>query len=64
MNHLYRKAYYEENGTYPEVVETEFLISGDGANVQCILPCNGSTECDCLNGWDVTPLTDLNVNIL
>ena len=64
MNQLYRKVYYEENGAYPEIVETEFMISGHGANLQCILPCNNSSKCDCLTGWDVTPLTDLNVNMI
>ena len=24
------------------------MISGNGVNIQCIVPCNGSTECDCL----------------
>jgi len=41
-------------------VETEFLIGGSGTNLQCILPCSGSSECDCLDGWDVTQMSDIN----
>jgi len=62
---LYRNAYHEDNDTYPEIVGTEFMISDNGADLQCVLPCNGSSECDCLTNWDVTPMTDMNeVNIL
>ncbi|XP_065887107.1 uncharacterized protein [Dysidea avara] len=60
VNTLYRKAYYEDNGTYPEIVETEFMINGDGTELKCILPCSGSSECDCLSGWDVTQMSDIN----
>ena len=28
--------------------------------VKCVLPCYGSSECDCLTGWDVTQMTDKN----
>jgi len=62
---LYRKAYHKDNGVYPEIVGTEFMISGNGADLQCVLPCNGSSKCDCLTNWDVTPMTNMNkVNIL
>ena len=60
METLYRNAYYEINGSYPEIMETQFRISGNGADLQCILPCNGSGECDCLSAWDVTPMNDVN----
>ena len=41
-------------------METEFLIGGSGTDLQCILPCSGSSECDCLDGWDVTQMSDIN----
>ena len=36
------------------------MISGNGADLQCILPCNNSKQCDCLTNWDVTPMNDMN----
>ena len=36
------------------------MISGSGADLQCVLPCDGSGECDCLTNWDVTPMSDMN----
>ena len=57
---MYRHAYYEVNGSDPEVVETQFMISGNGADLQCIIPCNDSKQCDCLANWDVTPMNDMN----
>ena len=57
---LYRSTYHEDNGTYPEIAGTQFMISGSGADLQCVLPCNGSGECDCLTNWDVTPMSDMN----
>ena len=61
MDTLYRDAYREVNGSYPEVVETQFMISGNGADLQCILPCNDdSKRCDCLANWAVTPMSDMN----
>ena len=59
METLYRQAYYEDNGSYPEIVGTEFMISGDGTELRCVLPCNGSSECDCLSGWEVTQMNDV-----
>ena len=55
---MYKKQYYEENGAYPEIVDTEFVLHTD--KVKCVLPCYGSSECDCLTGWDVTQMTDMN----
>ncbi|XP_065887119.1 uncharacterized protein [Dysidea avara] len=52
----FRKAYYEDNGAYPEIVETKFMIDGDGTELKCVLPCSGSSECDCLSGWSVTQI--------
>ena len=60
INTLYRKAYYEDNGTYPEIVETEFMVDSDGTELKCILPCSGSSECDCLSGWSVTQVNDIS----
>ena len=57
---MYRTAYHEDNGSYPEIAETEFLITSDGADLQCVLPCSHSSECDCLTNWDVTPMSDVN----
>ena len=36
------------------------MISGNGADLQCILPCNGSKKCGCLANWDITPMSDMN----
>ena len=36
------------------------MISGNGADLQCIIPCNDSKQCDCLANWDVTPMNDMN----
>ena len=52
--------YYEENGSYPEILETEFMIDGDGTKLKCVLPCSGSSECDCLSGWEVTQINDIS----
>ena len=60
MDTLYRNSYYEDNGSYPEIMSTQFMISGTGADLQCVLPCSGSDECDCLTNWDVTPMNDVN----
>ena len=57
---LYKKAYYDDYGSYPEIVETEFMIDGDGTELKCVLPCSGSSECDCLAGWSVTQMNDIN----
>ena len=57
---MYRSTYYEDNGSFPEIVETQFKINGTGADLRCVLPCNGSGECECLAGWDVTPMSDVN----
>ncbi|XP_065887085.1 serine/threonine-protein kinase TAO3-like isoform X2 [Dysidea avara] len=57
---LYRKAYYEDNGTYPEIVGTELMVDGDGTELKCVLPCSGSSECDCLSGWSVTQMNDIS----
>lgn len=42
----------------PEMVETEFMIDGDGTELKCALPCWGFSECDCLSGWEVTQMND------
>ncbi|XP_065887100.1 serine/threonine-protein kinase TAO3-like isoform X2 [Dysidea avara] len=55
---LCRKAYYKENVTHPEVVGTKLIIYGK--KLKCVLPCDSSKECDCLTGWDVTPLSDVS----
>ena len=60
VDKLYRKTYYEENGKYPEMVETEFMVDGDGTELKCVLPCSGSCECDCLSGWEVTQMNDIS----
>ncbi|XP_065887091.1 uncharacterized protein [Dysidea avara] len=60
VNTLYRKAYYEDNGAYPEIVGTEFMVDGDGTELKCVLPCSGSSECDCLSGWSVTRMNDIS----
>ena len=57
---LNRQMYYEENGSYPEILETEFMIDGDGTKLKCVLPCSGSSECDCLSGWEVTQINDIS----
>ncbi|XP_065887148.1 uncharacterized protein [Dysidea avara] len=57
---LYRKNYYEDNGVYPEIVETEFMIGVSGTELKCVLPCSGSSECDCLTGWNVTQMSDIS----
>ena len=44
-----RQTYFEDNGSYPEIVETEFMINGDDTELKCVLPCSGSSECDCLS---------------
>ena len=36
------------------------MISGSGADLQCVIPCSGSVQCDCLTNWDVTPMNDVN----
>lgn len=36
------------------------MINGNGADLQCVLPCYGTSECDCLTNWDVTQFTELN----
>ncbi|XP_065887093.1 uncharacterized protein [Dysidea avara] len=59
INTMYRKAYYEENGTYPEILETELMIDGDGTELKCVLPCSGSSECDCLSGWSVIQTSNM-----
>ena len=56
---MYRNAYYEENGSYPEILETEFIVDGDGTELKCVLPCCGSSECDCLSGWDVAQTNNM-----
>ena len=58
MDTLCRKAYYKENVTHPEVVGTKLIIYGK--KLKCVLPCDSSKECDCLTGWDVTPLSDVS----
>ena len=60
MNTLYRQAYFEDNGSYPEIVETEFLIDGNGTELKCVLPCSGSSECNCLSGWSVSRMNDVS----
>ena len=57
---MYRKNYYEDNGVYPEIVETEFMIGVSGTELKCVLPCSGSSECDCLTGWNVTQMSDIS----
>ena len=55
---MYKKQYYEENGAYPEIMDTEFGLHTDEVN--CVLPCHGSSKCDCLRYWDVIQMTDTN----
>ena len=35
------------------------MIDGDGTELKCVLPCSGSSECDCLSGWSVTQVCRL-----
>ena len=35
------------------------IESGDGATLKCVLPCRGSSKCDCLSGWEVTQTNHL-----
>lgn len=53
---LYKRQYYEDHGTYPEIVDTQFIMHAN--EVKCVLPCYGSSECDCLSGWDVIQMSD------
>ena len=39
-------------------METEFILHTD--EVKCVLPCHGSSKCDCLRGWDVIQMSDIN----
>ena len=42
------------------IQETEFMIDGDGTKLKCVLPCSGSSQCDCLSGWEVTQINDIS----
>ena len=39
-------------------MDTEFILHTD--RVKCVLPCHGSSMCDCLHGWDVIQINDTN----
>jgi len=36
------------------------MIDGDSTELKCVLPCSGSSECDCLSGWSVTRMNDIS----
>ena len=36
------------------------MVDGDGTELKCVLPCSGSSECDCLSGWSVTQMNDIS----
>ena len=61
MKTQFRQAFYQENEVYPEILETEFTISGDGTELRCVLPCSGSSECDCLSGWEISEVCSYTV---
>ena len=39
-------------------MDTEFILHTD--KVKCVLPCHGSSKCDCLREWDVIQMSDTN----
>jgi len=52
------KTYYQKHGIYPEVVRTKLIVYDN--NLKCVLPCDGSNECKCFTGWNVSPLFDIS----
>lgn len=37
-------------------MNTEFVLHAD--RVKCVLPCYGSSICDCIRGWNVIQMSD------